>query len=598
MKTYGTAHLASDGWRLQVEPHVMIRLKRWFPRIDTRSMGVATLKNTPEACRDLAVFLERFPLQLAEDDAKRLRAGADEYVEQATIVDRLVSGVAEARAFEMKLPPRDYQRVAAEVALRTRGLLVADDLGLGKTCTAICALTDPSTRPALIVTAPHLARQWQNEIRKFAPALRTHVLASRDPYDLTRPPRKAKRAARNEDQRRRYEALMRGEDPDECAYIGKFPDVVISSYHKLSGWAETLAQVIKGVVYDEVQELRHHDSDKYAAAMHISEHAGFRLGLSATPIYNYGGEIHSVMSALRPDALGDRGEFGREWCTYVAGDKPKIADPKAFGTYLLDQGLMIRRTRRDVSRELAALSKVAHHVDADERELDRLTAGVAELAKIILARSETHRGAKMHAAEEFNNRMRQATGIAKAPAVADFVKLLVDAGERVVLFGWHREVYRIWMDSLGELRPALYTGSETTAAKEASIARFTSNDTPILIMSLRSGAGVDGLQHHCRTVVFGELDWSPGVLEQCIGRVHRDGQRDPVVAYYLLSEHGADPIMSDVLGVKRQQIEGLRDPRGASFEELQVDENHVKKLAAAYLSKHGEAAPESAEASA
>ncbi len=596
MKTYGKALRAFDGWRLEVEPHVMIRLKRWFPRVALGSMGVATITHTPETCRDLVVFLDRFPLEISETDRAALDGGATEYLETSTLVEALLAGRGEARPFDMKLPPREYQKIAAEVALRTRGLLVADDLGLGKTATAICALTDPSTRPALVVTAPHLATQWQKELLRFAPSLRTHILATREPYDLTRPPKKAKRVARMEDQRRRYEALMRGENPDEAGVIGKLPDVVISSYHKLSGWAETLAKVVRGIVYDEVQELRHHTSDKYSAAMHLSEAVGFRLGLSATPIYNYGGEIHSVMSALRPGALGDRQEFSREWCVSGPGDQPKIADPKAFGTYVLDQGLMIRRTRRDVGRELASLSKVAHHVDVDEKQMEQLTAGVAELAKIILARSEDHRGQKMQAAQEFDNRMRQATGIAKAPAVAAFVKLLVESGERVVLFGWHREVYRIWMDALSELRPALYTGSETTSAKEASIARFTSGDTNVLIMSLRSGAGVDGLQHCCRTVVFGELDWSYGVHEQCAGRVHRDGQPDPVVAYYLLSEHGVDPIMSDVLGVKRQQMEGIRDPRGAAFEELQTDPEHVKKLAQSYLAKH--APSEAMEASA
>lgn len=42
-----------------------------------------------------------------------------------------------------------------------------------------------------------------------------------------------------------------------------------------------------------------------------------------------------------------------------------------------------------------------------------------------------------------------------------------------------------------------------------------------VIMSLRSGAGVDGLQKHSRVAVFGERDWSPQVHEQCIGRIRR-----------------------------------------------------------------------------
>jgi SNF2 family DNA or RNA helicase len=111
-------------------------------------------------------------------------------------------------------------------------------------------------------------------------------------------------------------------------------------------------------------------------------------------------------------------------------------------------------------------------------------------------------------------------------------------------------------------------------------------------MSLRAGAGLDGLQSACRTVVFGELDWSPGVHEQCIGRVARDGQKDPVAAYFLIAEMGSDPVIADVLGVKTAQIEGIRDPDAALVEQ-QIDPDKVKRLAEAFLeqrARKGEAA--------
>ena len=86
-------------------------------------------------------------------------------------------------------------------------------------------------------------------------------------------------------------------------------------------------------------------------------------------------------------------------------------------------------------------------------------------------------------------------------------------------------------------------------------------------------------------MVFGELDWSPGVHEQCTGRIYRDGQADPVVAYYLLATDGADPIMADVLQLKRAQVEGLRDPTGAVLEQLDASGQHVRKLAERYAAR-------------
>jgi hypothetical protein len=61
-------------------------------------------------------------------------------------------------------------------------------------------------------------------------------------------------------------------------------------------------------------------------------------------------------------------------------------------------------------------------------------------------------------------------------------------------------------------------------------------------MSLRAGSGLDGLQQVCKVGVFGELDWSPGIHDQCEGRYHRDGQTEPSVSYFLVSDVGSDPV--------------------------------------------------------
>jgi hypothetical protein len=80
--------------------------------------------------------------------------------------------------------------------------------------------------------------------------------------------------------------------------------------------------------------------------------------------------------------------------------------------------------------------------------------------------------------------------------------------------------------------------------------------------------------------VFGELDWSPRQHDQCIGRLHRDGQDDPVVAYFLTCDHGSDPVVMEALGIKRGQAEPLRDPDAQLFEQAAPDaKDRVRRLA-------------------
>lgn len=564
MKTFGKIKLVSDAtkWKITCEPHVSITLKRLFRGINERQFGDIFITNTPTNCRELEWFLQRYPMD--GDDAEALRSGAEEQRSIEIAVLSLMDGSYIPPEFDLAVPLREYQKIPPAMVLRTGGLLVADDVGVGKTAMGIGLFSDPRTLPALVVTLTHLPRQWKAEINRFAPKLHVEIAKTGRPQ---------------------FEMATKGK---QRPLFTAFPDVLVMNYHKLSGWTEALNGIIKSVVFDEAHELRRGDSQKYSAAKFIARSTAFRMGLTATPIFNYGSEIFPVLDVLRPDALGTHEEFIREWCGALdQKGRAKIRSPKAFGTFARDSGLMIRRTRADVGRELPPITKVPHYVDADLSAIDSIGSAAAELARVILKQGESRRGEKMMASEEFNNALRQATGIAKAPFVADFVRMLVESGEKVLLFGWHREVYSIWLEKLKDLQPVMFTGSESAVQKEAAKQAFISGESPILVMSLRAGAGIDGLQHVCRTVVMGELDWSGAVHEQNIGRIARDGQPDPVTAYFLISDYGADPTMVDVLGLKRQQLEGIRDPYAAAVEEAPDVSGHVRRLAEDFLRSRG-----------
>lgn len=800
-----------------------------------------------------------------------------------------------------------------------RNLYITDGyLVTHNTVSALCTLSDSKTLPALVVTMTSLPPQWEEQVNRFLPHLKTHVVKVGNPYDLTKAVAK------------KYKTPP------------QFPDVTILNYAKLARWAHTLSESgLKSVIFDEIQELRtgfgSNTPAKYQAAAMLAESAQYRSGLSATPIFNYGGEFYAVLNILFPGQLGSFEEFTREWCSHTYGDKPRLASPKAFGEYLRSSGMMLRRTRKDIARELPALQKIEHTVDANPEALNKVNDACMELARIILGEKEVKKGAKMLASEELSNKLRQATGVAKcvgrgtavlkfdgtlekvenlkigdilmgpdslprtilrttsgldemyevtstkvrplfkpyhvngehilalkhtgkvrhgdrflfapylkghhlevpvrdyissskhfkhmvkgfkatcisfpsvevpldpyflgiwlgdgnsagvavttmdieikrylhdfaklhklhvrvrqpkrkaptyhlsdwhrknpvlqllrrlgvlnnkhipssylindiptrlallagildtdgslsknrnvfvlnskwehlanevcwlaqslgfcasvkpivvtnqtrrrfkayqvfiggegldkiptilarkkakprtqikdplrsgikvtpvgegeyfgfetdgdglfllsdftvthnSPFVAEFVKMLAESGEKILVFAWHREVYGILQDRLKDFKPLLYTGSETVGQKEIAKKAFCDGDSQILLMSLRSGAGLDGLQFKCSTVVFAELDWSPGVMDQCLARVYRDGQGNPVVAYYLTANTGSDPIVSEVLGLKLQQLDGaLKPEEGDLLERLQVDPGHIKKLALSYLAKH------------
>lgn len=543
-------------WTLQGQPHILIDFKRMFPQAKRGDHGTIKLHDNDGVRRDLDWFLYRHELEISAEDLKAVTKGAKRHLDMILTLEKMIDPNYKPLEVRMAIPPREYQKVGAAIALKKGSLLLADDLGLGKTCSAICTFSAGWTLPAAVVTlAGAMPVQWQEEIARFMPQLETHVLKKGTPYEL---PKKD----------------------------GRGPDVVILNYHKLSGWDNVLKAYCRSVIFDEAQELRHTGSDKYLAAQNLAEGMKFRMGLSGTPVFNFGGEIYNVLQVITPDALGTADEFYREWCYGSYRTDPVVRDPKALGSFLRENFLMLRRTRKEVGRELPPLQRIPQHIESDPGELDRVKDSAATLARIILSGRPKEQGEMMQAGGQLSNLLRQATGISKAPYIADFIRLLVDSGEKVVCFLFHRAVYDVVLAKLEDLKPAMFTGSETPAEKVESRRKFMAGETSVLLISLRAGQGLDGLQKVCRTVVIGELDWAPAVMDQCIGRVFRDGQTEPVTAYFLVADDGADPLIAEKLGLKRQQAEGIRNPDAEILEEYQVDRERAVLLARRFAEKY------------
>lgn len=59
------------------------------------------------------------------------------------------------------------------------------------------------------------------------------------------------------------------------------------------------------------------------------------------------------------------------------------------------------------------------------------------------------------------------------------------------------------------------------------------------------------------------------------------------MAYFLLSDYGSDPVMMDVLGVKKSQSQGIRDPNADLIETAQASVPDVRRLAESFLQQRG-----------
>jgi hypothetical protein len=201
---------------------------------------------------------------------------------------------------------------------------------------------------------------------------------------------------------------------------------------------------------------------------------------------------------------------------------------------------------------------------------------------------------KGQAARELDSLSRHTTGVAKAPYVAAFVKILLDAKVPVLLGLWHRECYDLLNKLLVDYKPLMYTGSETKVQKRKTKTAFLEGRSDLMMISLRSGAGLDKLQFRSSTCVHGEFDYSPAVHRQLTGRLRRPGQINTVDSIYLWANTGSDPFIIETHGFKSSQARGIVDPlKGA--EPVHSDMSRIQKLAEGYLKKTAAAASETAQ---
>lgn len=141
-------------------------------------------------------------------------------------------------------------------------------------------------------------------------------------------------------------------------------------------------------------------------------------------------------------------------------------------------------------------------------------------------------------------------------------RLLRRIGEPALVFTEYRDTLLHVRDVVAP-EAALIHGGLTRDERRASLARFARGG--VLLSTDAAGEGLN-LQHNCRVVINLELPWNPMRLEQRIGRVDRIGQQKRVHVFHLIAAATSEVRILDrlVVRVARAQADiGAPDPLGS-----------------------------------
>jgi superfamily II DNA or RNA helicase len=148
-------------------------------------------------------------------------------------------------------------------------------------------------------------------------------------------------------------------------------------------------------------------------------------------------------------------------------------------------------------------------------------------------------------------------------------RLLRRAREPAIVFTEYRDTLHRLAHHLRDLAPLQLHGGLTGSERRDVLQQFVSGSASVLLATDAASEGLN-LHRRCRLVINLELPWTPVRLEQRIGRVERLGQTRRVHAVHLLAASTCEEESVAVLLTRMRKVAGVLGGMRAAASEEQV----------------------------
>lgn len=303
--------------------------------------------------------------------------------------------------------------------------------------------------------------------------------------------------------------------------------------------------------------------------------------LTGTPIYTRPKQLWPMLQYMDPQGLG------RNWFTFMMRycDGKKInkfwnadgATHQEELQYKLRKSVMVRREKRDVSKELpterttVVLPKTGL-VKLLKEEKATVTTHLRKLMDMISSGNLTEE--EIQAIAEFDGRNDLTTGpvatirrelaLAKLPMVYEFLQEVFESEHKVVVFAHHRdavnEIYEHVRFDMGISAVKVIGGMSTTVRqKQVDQFREDPNCRVFVANITAAGSAVSLAASDC--IVFAELSWIPSEIDQAEERIWDVLKTNPLMVYRLVVDDSLEQAIAGMLEVRQKSISRTIDRR-------------------------------------
>ncbi|NXK87838.1 ZRAB3 endonuclease, partial [Formicarius rufipectus] len=430
-------------------------------------------------------------------------------------------------------------------------------MGLGKTIQAIAiSYYYKNEWPLLIVVPSSLRYPWVDEMEKWIPEL----------------------------------------SPDDISIIHNKTDiggistskVTILGYGLLTSDAQTLIDTLyrqnfKVVVIDESHYMKSRNATRSKILLPIVQKALRAVLLTGTPALGRPEELFMQIEALFPRRFGTWSEYAKKYCNARVRFFGKKALWDCRGASNLEElhkllsEIMIRRLKRDVLTQLPPKVRQRIPFDLPQATAKNLNATFAEWEKLM--RNLNSDGPESHFSEVMSliTRMYKETAIAKAGAVKDYIKMMLQNEKlKFLVFAHHLSMLQACTEAVIEskVRYIRIDGSVPSAERIHLVHQFQKDpETRVAILSIQAAG--QGLTFTAAShVVFAELYWDPGHVVQAEDRAHRIGQCSSLNIHFLLARGTMDTLLWAMLNRKAKVTGSALNGRK---EKIQAEEGDKEK---------------------
>ncbi len=407
------------------------------------------------------------------------------------------------------------------------GACLADDMGLGKTVQILAWLsTFPSNpkRPATLLVVPaSLISNWQSEINRFLPGLKTCVahpgFTSSDPQ-----PDKIKTNKEFKLTKTQLNGL----------------DLVITSYSLVKKYAWLAKYSWHCLILDEAQAIKNPGTQQTRAVKALP--AAHRIVMTGTPVENRLSDLWSLFDFLNPGLLGNKTEFSNFAKTLKDNPNGYARLRQMIFPYILRR----LKTDKTVISDLPDKVEMKVFADLSPKQVVLYKKSVQDLKQAIeTAEGIQRKGLVLSFLLRFKqlcNHPDQITGSGdfKETHSGKFMRLgsicetVYEKRERVLVFTQFKEMtepLRAFLETIFHHPGLVLHGSVPVAKRKKLIQTFQDNAyCPFMVLSLKAG-GVGLNLTRANHVVHFDRWWNPAVENQATDRAFRIGQTKKVLVH-------------------------------------------------------------------